>query len=70
MQQTVNDQFKFLNSALYNTIQYSLFNEGDIINLMSCLTYGLHSKARPQHQELRALLFSNIAWVLLLPPRM
>ena len=26
-----------------------------------------HNKVRPQHRELRALLFSNSAWVLLLP---
>ena len=30
------------NTIQYNTIQYSLFNEGDVINPMSYLTYGLH----------------------------
>ena len=28
---------------------------------------GVHNKARPKHQELCALLFSNSVWVLLRP---
>ena len=31
------------NEDEYNTKQYSLFNEGDVINLGSYLTYGLHN---------------------------
>ena len=31
------------NLIQYNTIQHSLFNEGNVINPMSYLTYGLHN---------------------------
>ena len=41
-----------------------------IITLMSHLTYGLDNKVRPQQRELRALLFSKGAWVLLRPTEM
>ena len=47
------------------TLLYSLFNEGDIINPKSYLTYGLHySTEQPQHGELHALHFLNSSWVL------
>ena len=34
------------NTIQYNTIQHSLFNEGNVINPMSYLTYGLHNDTK------------------------
>ena len=45
--QVVTEASKHFNpdqgKSQYNTIQYSLFNEGDEINPKSYLTYGLHN---------------------------
>ena len=36
----------------YNTIQHSLFNEGNVINPMSYLTYGLHNGTKYTYKKM------------------
>ena len=43
MQFTGKKKFLVRKCPLRQQQQYSLFNEGDVINPMSYLTYGLHS---------------------------
>ena len=68
MQFTGKKNFLVCKCPLRQQQQYSLFNEGDVINPMSYLTYGLHSKyiykimTYQQNDLLREKLKLEIVW--------
>ena len=57
MSKNVNNDVSKDSPIQYNTIQYSLFNEGEVINPRSYLTYGLQNGT---NTDIKQCLISNI----------